>query len=60
MTTSSHAFQIFIANYYDITHQYNNMFNMNNPLGAYEDANGGQHKGGQFLLGFNITRLWNW
>ena len=60
LTTSSHAFQIFIANYYDITHQYNNMFNMNNPLGAYEDANGGQHKGGQFLLGFNITRLWNW
>ncbi|RLD17549.1 MAG: hypothetical protein DRI69_12070 [Bacteroidetes bacterium] len=60
LTTSSHAFQIYIANYYDITHQYNNMFNMNNPLGAYTDTNGGEHKGGQFLLGFNITRLWNW
>jgi hypothetical protein len=60
LTTSSHAFQIFIANYFDITQQYNNMLNMNNPLGAYTDANGGEHKGGQFLLGFNITRLWNW
>jgi Membrane bound beta barrel domain (DUF5777) len=60
ITTSSHAFQIFISNYSDITQQYNNMFNMNNPLGAYTDTNGGEHKGFQYLLGFNITRLWNW
>jgi uncharacterized beta barrel domain-containing protein DUF5777 len=60
ITTSSHVFQIFIANYYDITQQYNNMFNMANPLGKYTDANGGEHKGFQYRLGFNITRLWNW
>ncbi len=60
ITTSSHVFQIFIANYYDINQQYNNMFNMSNPLGKYTDANGGEHKGFQYRLGFNITRLWNW
>jgi hypothetical protein len=45
--TSSHTFQIFAGNYYNIVPQANNMFNTNN----YED--------GEFLLGFNITRLWN-
>jgi Membrane bound beta barrel domain (DUF5777) len=60
ITTSSHVFQIFIANYYNITQQYNNVFNMNNPFEKYTDANGGEHKGFQYLLGFNITRLWNW
>lgn len=46
-TTSSHAFQVFFGNYYGIVPQSNNMFNQNN----YRD--------GQFLIGFNITRLWN-
>jgi hypothetical protein len=45
--TSSHTFQIFAGNYYSIIPQRNNMFNRNN----YED--------GEFLIGFNITRLWN-
>jgi hypothetical protein len=45
--TSSHTFQIFAGNYYNIVPQANNMFNSNN----YED--------GEFLIGFNITRLWN-
>jgi hypothetical protein len=46
-TTSSHAFQVFFGNYYGIVPQSNNVFNRNN----YRD--------GQFLIGFNITRLWN-
>jgi hypothetical protein len=47
ITTSSHAFQVFAGNYYGIVPQSNNVFNQNN----YRD--------GQFLIGFNITRLWN-
>ncbi len=47
MTTSSHAFQIFVGNYSFLTPQRNNVFNQND----YRDN--------QFLIGFNITRLWN-
>lgn len=43
MVSSSHAFQIFLGNYKSILPQYNNSFNSNN----------------DFLIGFNITRLWN-
>lgn len=46
-TTSAHAFQVFFGNYYGIVPQSNNFFNQND------------YKSGQFLLGFNITRLWN-
>ncbi len=46
-TSSSHAFQIFLANYRALVPQYNNVFNQN------EFGDGG------LLLGFNITRLWN-
>lgn len=46
-TTSSHAFQLFFANYFEILNQRNNVFNVND----YRD--------GDFLFGFNITRLWN-
>lgn len=45
--TSSHAFQVFFGNYYGIVPQSNNVFNQND----YRD--------GQFVIGFNITRLWN-
>lgn len=45
--TSSHAFQVFFGNYYGIVPQSNNVFNQND------------YKEGQFVLGFNITRLWN-
>jgi hypothetical protein len=48
MATSSHTFQIFAGNYYFITPQRNNVFNQNNPE-FFSD----------FLIGFNITRLWN-
>jgi Membrane bound beta barrel domain (DUF5777) len=46
-TTSSHAFQVFAGNYYGIVPQSNNMFNQND------------YREGQFVIGFNITRLWN-
>lgn len=46
-TTSSHAFQVFAGNYYGIVPQSNNLFNKND------------YREGQFVIGFNITRLWN-
>lgn len=46
-TTSSHAFQVFMGNYYGIVPQSNNVFNQND------------FRDGQFVIGFNITRLWN-
>ena len=46
-TTSSHAFQVFAGNYYGLVPQSNNIFNQND------------FTKGQFLIGFNITRLWN-
>ena len=48
VTTSSHAFQFFIGNYNYIVPQRNNVFNSNS-IGD-----------GEFLIGFNMTRLWNW
>lgn len=45
--TSSHAFQVFAGNYYGIVPQSNNMFNQND------------YRKGNFVIGFNITRLWN-
>lgn len=49
LTTSSHAFQFFLGNYSSITPERNNYFNQNDP-----------HQISQFLIGFNITRLWNY
>lgn len=49
LTTSSHAFQFFLGNYSFITPQTNNYFNQNDP-----------HFISQYLIGFNITRLWNY
>ena len=45
--TSSHAFQLFIGNYKSIIPQYNHVLNQNN------------YREGTLLLGFNVTRLWN-
>lgn len=45
--TSAHAFQVFAGNYQKITPQSNAYFNQND------------YTKGQFLIGFNITRLWN-
>jgi hypothetical protein len=47
LTTSSHGFQIIFGNYKRIIPQYNNMYNQND----YRD--------GQFVIGFNMTRLFN-
>lgn len=45
-TTDSHAFQFFAGNYYSIVQQSNNFFNQRD------------YTKGQFLIGFNMTRLW--
>jgi len=47
MVSSSHAFQVFAGNYQGIIPQSNNFFNQND------------FTKGQFLIGFNITKLWN-
>lgn len=46
-TTSSHAFQVFAGNYAGIVPQSNNMYNQND------------YKKSEYVIGFNITRLWN-
>jgi hypothetical protein len=57
--TSSHSFQLFFGNYYGLSPQRNNLFNTNSPF-DYTDVTGKQVNGGKFLIGFNITRLWNY
>lgn len=47
LATSGHAFQIFVGNYSSIAPQYNQVYNANDFLNN------------EFLIGFNITRLWN-
>lgn len=47
IATSSHAFQFFLGNYSGIVPQENNVFNLND------------YELGKFLIGFNITRNWN-
>lgn len=47
IATSSHAFQLFMGNYNGIVPQENNVFNSND------------FRDGEFLIGFNITRSWN-
>ena len=47
ISTSAHQFQLFAGNYYNIIPQRNNVFNNY----RFQD--------GEFLIGFNITRLWS-
>jgi hypothetical protein len=47
MKTSGHDFQIFVGNYSSILPQNNNVYNHNDFTKS------------QFLIGFNISRLWN-
>ncbi len=47
MNSSGHSFQVFFGNYGLILPQYNNMFNQNDFIK------------GQYVIGFNIGRLWN-
>ncbi len=55
--TSGHTFQLFADNYTLLNPQQNSLYNANNPFGYTE--NGTKVPGGQFQIGFNITRLWN-
>ena len=67
--TSSHSFQLFFTNYYYLNPAINNLYNSNNPFTYTDKAitddpataeNESKVKGGRFLIGFNITRLWNY
>lgn len=60
VNTSSHSFQVFVGNFNKLNPQQNNLYNNNNPFAEYTDANKVVHKGYQYLIGFNITRLWNY
>jgi Membrane bound beta barrel domain (DUF5777) len=55
--TSGHTFQLFAGNYTFLNPQQNSLYNSNNPFGYTE--HGTKVPGGQFQIGFNITRLWN-
>lgn len=67
--TSSHSFQLFFTNYYYLNPAINNLYNRNNPF-TYTDkaitddpattTDESKVNGGRFLIGFNITRLWNY
>jgi hypothetical protein len=57
--TSSHSFQLFATNFYYLSPQANNLYNNNNPF-SYTDENNNKMQGGQFVIGFNITRLWSY
>lgn len=57
--TSGHSFQLFFTNYSFLIPQINNLYNQNAPFG-YTDVTNKKINGGKFLLGFNITRLWNY
>ncbi|MEO8861772.1 MAG: DUF5777 family beta-barrel protein [Ginsengibacter sp.] len=56
--SSGHTFQLFAGNYTLLNPQQNGLYNTNNPFG-FTQTGGTKVKGGQFVIGFNITRLWN-
>lgn len=56
--TSGHVFQLFASNYQGIVPQQNYMYNKNNGFGAGEFKPFGKG-GGEFLIGFNISRNYN-
>jgi hypothetical protein len=58
--TSSHSFQLFLGNYALLSPQRNNLFNSNSPFEYTDKATDKKVDGGRFLIGFNITRLWNY
>jgi hypothetical protein len=72
INTSSHAFQVFFTNFYYLNPQVNNLYNRNSPFDYTQkyytkDATTGDpvlnersYEGNKFLIGFNITRLWNY
>ncbi len=54
IATSAHAFQVFVSTYRSILPQYNLHWNTNEII---KDVNGENKLG--ILVGFNMTRLWN-
>ncbi len=66
LSTSSHAFQIFIGNYDKLVPQENNMYfrgneYQDNSLSEFFGSKGFfDHMAKRFRIGFNITRLWNY
>lgn len=67
--TSSHSFQLFFTNFYYLNPAINNMYNTNSPFGYTDHSTNDpatpvdestKVKGGRFLIGFNVTRLWNY
>lgn len=57
-STSGHTFQVFMGNYTYLNPEKNSLFNSNSAFN-YTQADGTKIKGGMFVIGFNITRLWN-
>lgn len=57
--TSNHCFQLFAGNYTLLNPQRNNLYNSNSAFN-YTAADGTKVAGGKFVIGFTITRLWNW
>jgi hypothetical protein len=53
--TSNHAFQLFLGNFFYLNPQRNNLENKNH----FKNAEGNVSIK-QFLIGFNVTRLWNY
>lgn len=62
IVTSSHAFQVFIGNFQNLVPQYNHSYNENSWSSRAPDPDTGELTGPHdgILIGFNITRLWNW
>ncbi|MBK8609802.1 MAG: hypothetical protein IPL84_07595 [Chitinophagaceae bacterium] len=60
MNTSSHSFQIFAGNFYNLVPQQNNLYNNYNPFTYTDKVTNTEVRGGNFVIGFNITRLWNY
>jgi hypothetical protein len=58
--TSGHSFQVFLTNFSLLNPQQNNLYNKNSPFEYKDKLTDKWVKGGQFMIGFNITRLWNY
>jgi len=58
--TSGHSFQMFVTNYSWLNPQSNNLYNTNAPFNYTDKATGTSVKGGQWLIGFNMSKLWNY
>jgi hypothetical protein len=60
ITTSGHCFQMFVTNYSLLNPQNNNLWNRNSPFSYTDKATGTSVPGGQWAIGFNLTKLWNY